>query len=488
MRGPRTIVTAFVLGLGGACSGPVGSVEHAQLYHDAELAAPVDADGDGWSILVDCDDGDASVYPGAADVFCDGVDHGCDGAELLVPGSYPTIQDAVDAAADGDVVCVAAAVWDDRVVIQQRAIRLVGVGGANETVIRGWTDGSVIRIEGPTSGPVVVEGLTIREGYSDNGAGIEVAGASVVLRDLIVEDNEAPLGPSMTVDSRGGGLSATDAEIVVENAVFRDNTAHRGGGIHAEASTLRVSNVRFQGNEVRMRNAGMAWNGGMGGGIYAEDSAVVLDNVLVVFNEAHSGEFSALGAGLWLSGSTATIRSSAFLAGKCHTYGWVNGQGAGIATRDSSAECHGCVFESNVAGDGSVAYVWATSPGAELVLAHSALDRNTVPAVVIDHEPVGSYDAALHPIGLESGAPFYWDLHLALDSPLIDAGDPAVLDPDGSRSDIGIYGGPGAASWDLDFDGYPVWWHPGPYDPAVDPGEGWDCDDGDPAVYPGNGC
>ncbi|RME49773.1 MAG: hypothetical protein D6795_11205, partial [Deltaproteobacteria bacterium] len=39
--------------------------------------------------------------------------------------------------------------------------------------------------------------------------------------------------------------------------------------------------------------------------------------------------------------------------------------------------------------------------------------------------------------------PLAWDLHLSSDSPLIDAGDPALLDPDGSRSDIGAYGGPG---------------------------------------------
>ena len=34
------------------------------------------------------------------------------------------------------------------------------------------------------------------------------------------------------------------------------------------------------------------------------------------------------------------------------------------------------------------------------------------------------------------------DLHLQKYSPLIDAGDPAILDKDGSRSDIGLYGGP----------------------------------------------
>ena len=54
--------------------------------------------------------------------------------------------------------------------------------------------------------------------------------------------------------------------------------------------------------------------------------------------------------------------------------------------------------------------------------------------------------------------------------------------------EIGAYGGEDAEFWDLDWDGYYEWWQPGEYDYGVYPGEGWDCDDGDEEVYPGNGC
>jgi hypothetical protein len=40
------------------------------------------------------------------------------------------------------------------------------------------------------------------------------------------------------------------------------------------------------------------------------------------------------------------------------------------------------------------------------------------------------------------GSPEAWDLHLQPGSPLIDAGDPAETEADGTRADIGSYGGP----------------------------------------------
>jgi len=81
-----------------------------------------------------------------------------------------------------------------------------------------------------------------------------------------------------------------------------------------------------------------------------------------------------------------------------------------------------------------------------------------------------------------------FDLHLAVDSPLVDAGDPAISDPDGSPADIGPYGGPGAGGYDADLDGYPRWWQPGPYEPGSYPALGWDCDDANDGVHPGSGC
>jgi hypothetical protein len=49
------------------------------LLTGASQCTPQDADGDGWTVEGgDCDDSDASVYPGAPEL-CDGIDNNCDG-------------------------------------------------------------------------------------------------------------------------------------------------------------------------------------------------------------------------------------------------------------------------------------------------------------------------------------------------------------------------------------------------------------------------
>jgi hypothetical protein len=54
---------------------------------DSDTDPPVDADGDTYSVLVDCNDDDASVHPGAIEVPDDGVDQDCSGADLVTVDS-----------------------------------------------------------------------------------------------------------------------------------------------------------------------------------------------------------------------------------------------------------------------------------------------------------------------------------------------------------------------------------------------------------------
>ena len=62
-------------------SGPEGS-ESAPV--EQESGGPADADGDGVSADLDCDDGDPLAYPGAPEINGDGIDQDCNGYDLSI--------------------------------------------------------------------------------------------------------------------------------------------------------------------------------------------------------------------------------------------------------------------------------------------------------------------------------------------------------------------------------------------------------------------
>jgi hypothetical protein len=81
----------------------------------ANPQCPEDADGDGFLDTVDCDDSDAAVYPGAEEVWYDGVDQDCSGGS-----DYDADDDGEDSSAfgggdcdDGDPAIGSAAVESD---------------------------------------------------------------------------------------------------------------------------------------------------------------------------------------------------------------------------------------------------------------------------------------------------------------------------------------------------------------------------------------
>ena len=63
--------------------------------------------------------------------------------------------------------------------------------------------------------------------------------------------------------------------------------------------------------------------------------------------------------------------------------------------------------------------------------------------------PMGAKDIIADPMFVKDTLPWTSeaDFHLQAYSPAIDAGDPDILDVDGSRSDIGMYGGPGGTKY-----------------------------------------
>jgi hypothetical protein len=190
-------------------------------------------------------------------------------------------------------------------------------------------------------------------------------------------------------------------------------------------------------------------------------------------------ETTGNGGGICIEDSHPTLASVVVSANQAN-------RGGGILIRDSGPTLVGVIVQGNTATTGGGIYDWGNNTHA---ITYCDVYGNT-PDDYHGMAPRTGFDGNLDvdPLFMDQTAvdPLQWNLHLSPYSPLVDAGYTGAQDPDGSRSDMGAYGGLGADSWDLDGDGYPEWWLPGPYDPATSPG--MDCHDGDATLYPGSGC
>jgi hypothetical protein len=479
---------------------------------------------------------------------CDGVvDDGAVRCNLLVPDSYDTIGEAMAAAATATTICIGPGEYAERLTITEKEVQLVGVAGPVLTVIDGGGLGTVVEIALVGRLEATLAGLRLRDGQTGgDGGGVRVISGTAHLRSVVIEDCTAGsrgggiavqagaldvtdsevrdnsayyagggivvsgggsllLSGSSVADNEvtggsgavGGGLQADGANIVtIESSAFMGNAADRGGGIHVTdtpvcelTSTALLDNrATAYGGGLYVHEAPMVarqlWISGndstdWGGGIYSHGADLVFANVVVAGNSAARGA-----AGMEVFGGSLRLQHGLFARNT------TPGSGAGLFLIDyAHAELESTIFLENTAGEGGGAlHLYSATETAIL----DACDLwGDLPAETFGLGALSpAQDLAVEPGLLDvSGAdPWDWDVHLATTSPLQDAGPDDEADPDLGPADLGPFGGPGGGLWDLDGDGYPAWWHPGPYDPEGDPFDGWDCDDHDAGVHPGAGC
>ncbi len=431
-----------------------------------------DDDDDDDTTAGDDDDDDSTA--GDDDDTVGDDDDSANPAAVSVPGDHADIQSAIDLSVDGAVIEVGAGTYFENLDFGGKALHIRGVDGMASTVIDGGGNGPVVRFasgEGPDS---VLEGFTLTNGsgqlqidedggHTPCGGGVYLRAASPTLVGLTITGNHA---------WDGGGLFLTDgAAPSLSNVTVEDNVADDdGGGLYLWGAAPVLNHVRIAGNEAR---------GEDGGGMVAkENSAPVLANVVFASNVAPDD-----GGGLRVKNSDTDLLHVAFVGNHA-------GDGGALAVKGCTATMTGVIMAYNVASSQGGAVYEKGGGTADLGYCNAwANAPNNYDGAGGMVDPTGTNgNVSVNPGFLDTSAvdAADWDLHLTAYSPMVDAGDPAVLDPDGSQGDMGAFGGPDADGWDLDRDGYPLWWLPGPFDAATSPG--MDCDDTDASLYAGNGC
>ncbi len=212
--------------------------------------------------------------------------------DLRVPDQYGTIQEAIDAAEDGDTVTVAPGRYAENLQLRGKNIILKSTDPTDAdivaaTIIDGSGKDAVIRIyEGETD--AVITGFTIVNGIGAarptgdrRGGGIDIfvnspGSFQFSITNNVFQGNEADYG---------GGLSAymnsSDGCILtIAGNTFRDNRAQYGGGIYTEGGTPVITDNTVSDNSALD-----------GGGVYvsADQQGVIEANTVVENTAVTSG-------------------------------------------------------------------------------------------------------------------------------------------------------------------------------------------------------
>ena len=262
---------------------------------------------------------------------------------------YATVQEAVDAASEGDTVKVAQGVYtgtDTVVVYLSKGLTVSGgytvtnwINPKPEThpTVLDAEDRPRRRgvfVDGTNVGPIRLEGLTIRRGFAQDfsGGGVYILTGTVTLQECRILDSRATGSPGF-----GGGLYARGGTLnLTGNVVQGNNSEKRGGGVGIENSVVTLydnvirdnmgsglylldSQATVEGNVVE-ENSG--WEGG---GITLDGGSVTLSHNLIVSNTA-----SSHGGGLWALASEGTILLTANSILSNTVVGWSDGMGGGV--------------------------------------------------------------------------------------------------------------------------------------------------------------
>ncbi|MBI4719270.1 MAG: right-handed parallel beta-helix repeat-containing protein [Planctomycetes bacterium] len=337
------------------------------------------------------------------------------GATIRVPQDAATVQGAIDAASDGDLVVVAPGVYRETIEFVGKAITVQSENPTDPatvatTVLDGDGTGPVVTFFDGERRSSVLDGITIRNGSTAfHGGGIAITQASPTIRRCTIENNVAALS--------GGGvfIQGALANPLLFGNLVRGNraTAQQGGGIACNGSSGEILANRLEANSARS-----------GGGIRLTNAATRVLNNVIFENTAITG------GGLQLDSSRASLVRNNTVRRNVAT----GGAGGAHCTGTAPVLSNMILWENGDNLGGTCTAVHSTIQNGDPGPGNLTLDPR--------FEPPTGY-------------------HLAVDSPCINAGDPALVafagevDIDGDARVVGGRVDMGADERDLNA-GFPL--------------------------------
>jgi Right handed beta helix region/Fibronectin type III domain len=204
---------------------------------------------------------------------------------ITVPGDRPTIQSAIDAAAAGDTVLVAAGTYFENINFHGKAITVDSDQGPEVTIIDGNLAGPVVTFWSGEGRASMLRGFTLQRGDGSigyGGGGVRIQSSSPTIQGNIITNNRACGG--------GGGVSAAFSSALIEDNLITNNTQFQGcsggsggGGVDVvgEGQTQLIDNMIV----------GNSWPSAHGGGIALNGAGtpIIKGNVIRANSANHGG-------------------------------------------------------------------------------------------------------------------------------------------------------------------------------------------------------
>ncbi len=288
-------------------------------------------------------------------------------SDITVPDKYPTIQEAIDAAEEGEEIVIDVGIYRENIDFRGKNIILTSTDPddpavVDGTIIDGGDSGAVVSFRSGEGEGAVLRGLTITRG-----SGLLISGgSSPLIEKNNIEDNEAEVGAGIAIfDSSptiventivgnsgfwGGGIYLEESSPIIEGNIIRRNRADYGSGvvIYSNSSPSLINNTISE-NTAEHLGGGLAVAGNStpsieentisdntatrGGGIYVEDSEPLVGDNIITGNRAANGgglflvnsmsaalqitgndirdNFASIaGGGLYMEGSSPTIEDN----------------------------------------------------------------------------------------------------------------------------------------------------------------------------------